>query len=81
MALNSATLISAIKLRMKNELGYDLAQATKASPMDIMIEETIKHIQSFATVNSTVAVVSVGGVTTGPGVSGPGTGTAIGTIL
>lgn len=32
-------------------------------------------IVSYITLNATVTVISVSGVTTGPGVSGPGTGT------
>lgn len=40
----------------------------------------VAHIQLNAVVSSNVAVVSVGGVTTGGGVSGPGTGTAVGTV-
>lgn len=40
----------------------------------------VLHIQTNAVVQSTVAVASVSGVTTGPGASGPGTGTASGTV-
>jgi hypothetical protein len=40
----------------------------------------VSYIIANATVTSNVTVTSVSGVTTGPGVSGPGTGTATGTI-
>lgn len=40
----------------------------------------VTYIQTNAVVSSNVAVTSVSGVTTGAGVSGPGTGTATGTI-
>lgn len=43
-------------------------------------EKVVQHIQSFAVVTSTVTVISVAGVTTGAGISGPGTGTATGTV-
>lgn len=40
----------------------------------------VEYIQTNATVASTVLVASVSGVTVGGGVSGPGAGTATGTI-
>ena len=40
----------------------------------------VTYIQAHAQVASTVAVTSVSGVTVGAGVSGPGAGTATGTI-
>lgn len=40
----------------------------------------VAFIQTNAVVTSTVVVTSVAGVTSGPSVSGPGTGTATGTI-
>jgi hypothetical protein len=40
----------------------------------------VAYIIANAIVTSNVVVTSVSGVTTGPGVSGPGTGTATGTI-
>ncbi len=40
----------------------------------------VAYIQTNAVLTSTVTVASVTGVTSGPSVSGPGTGTATGTI-
>ena len=48
--------------------------------VDTICEKVIQHIITSAVVNSNVIVTSVSGVTTGPSVSGPGTGTASGTI-
>lgn len=40
---------------------------------EAVAEQTVAHIQAAGE----VVVISVGGVTTGPGVSGPGTGTIL----
>lgn len=63
------------------------AQQGPAQDMTIQDDENLKlatalitYITANAVVNATVAVTSVSGVTTGAGVSGPGTGTASGTI-
>jgi hypothetical protein len=45
-----------------------------------VVSAEIPHLVSNILVGTTVAVVSVSGVTTGPGVSGPGAGTGTGTI-
>lgn len=42
--------------------------------------DVVTEITTNAVVPSVVAVTSVGGVTTGVGTSGPGTGTATGTV-
>jgi hypothetical protein len=48
--------------------------------IEAICEGVVEYIQANAQVNTTVAVASVGGVTTGPSASGPGTGTGSGTI-
>jgi hypothetical protein len=81
MAMNSATLKTAIKSRLTSS-GFDFgASQCKADEfVDIICEEIILHITNFAVVTSTVIVASVSGVTTGPGISGPGSGSATGTV-
>lgn len=76
MALNAPTLIATIEGKLTAE-GFDLNYAGSKTKkfIDIIITEVIKHITTQGTV--TVTVTSVSGVTTGPGVSGPGTGTGI----
>jgi len=48
--------------------------------MQALCAGIILEIQTNAQVMTTVTVASVSGVVTGPGVSGPGAGTGIGTI-
>lgn len=55
-------------------------RAYRVSMMKAMCGAFVQHIQTNAQVTANVTVVSVSGVTTGPGVSGPGTGSATGTI-
>jgi hypothetical protein len=82
MPLSGNILSTAIKARLDAELGMDLSNSyNKVSEfVDILSTEIINHIKLNAVVSSSVAVLSVAGVTTGPGISGPGTGTATGTI-
>lgn len=82
MALNATILANAIKTRLTVELQMDLTnQYCKIDEfVNIISSEIINHIKTYAVVTSNVVVTSVTGVTTGPGVSGPGTGTATGTI-
>lgn len=56
------------------------ASALAKGVANILGPKVVEHIQNNAVVSSTVTVTSVSGVTTGGGVSGPGTGTATGTI-
>lgn len=55
--------------------------AYRIQMMEAMCGAIVLHIQTFAIVNSSVAVIAVSGVTTGLGLSGPGTGTGTGTIV
>jgi hypothetical protein len=55
-------------------------RANIKNSLEALADAIISHIQTAAVVSSTVAVTSVSGVTTGVGVSGPGAGTATGTI-
>lgn len=82
MALNAATLASAIKTRLESEEGFDLSDeyCKTGGVIDIIAEEIVSHITNNAVVSSTVSVTSVSGVTVGAGVSGPGAGTATGTV-
>lgn len=55
-------------------------QAYATAAMEAMCAGIIQEIQLNAVVTATVAVPSVSGVTPGGGISGPGTGTATGTV-
>ena len=81
MALVDATLSAALQaidtqMLAAAETGTPWTSAQYRDAMAAALDTQTKT----ATVNSTVAVTSVMGVTTGGGVSGPGTGTATGTI-
>jgi hypothetical protein len=81
MAMNASTLKTAIKGRLTSTgFNFGSSQCKADEFVDIMCEEIISHITNFAVVSASVTVASVSGVTTGPGVSGPGAGTATGTI-
>lgn len=82
MPLSASILATAIKTRLTNELQMDLTnQYCKVDEfVDIISTEIINHIKANAVVSSNVTVASVSGVTVGAGVSGPGAGTATGTI-
>lgn len=60
----------------------DLATKAPATSkfVEILSEQIITHFKTFGVINSNVAVTSVSAVTPGPGISGPGVGTAVGTI-
>lgn len=73
-------------------VGNDMGDAIKAA-IDGVSDKTdrsalfraigtaiVTYIQGHAQVASTVVVTNVSGVTTGPGTSGPGAGTATGTV-
>jgi hypothetical protein len=81
MAMDSTVLAAALKAKVlaKNpafeEVGNDMDWLFEA-----VAEGVVEHIQTFATVGTTVAVASVSAVTPGPSASGPGTGTGTGTI-
>lgn len=79
MAMNKTVLATAIvnKIKARNA-DADIALLTPY--WEDIADAIIEHIKTNAVVNSMVAVTSVSGVTTGPGVSGPGTGTALGAI-
>ena len=66
----------------ESKLSQDELSKIKAY-YNTLATDIVSHITTFAeipSVASTVTVVSVSGVTTGPGASGPGTGTASGTV-
>lgn len=82
MAMSSNVLAADIKARVASKnadfaskIGDDLDWLFEA-----MAEAVISHIQTYATVATTVTVTSVSGVTVGAGVSGPGTGSGSGSI-
>lgn len=95
-----ATLIAKLKAAFQDDIPPTLDPASRAkieenwTKLADVISETmidvVTHIQTQAVVNSllsspAVTVASVGGVTTGPGLSGPGAGVlnnpaAVGTI-
>lgn len=77
MALNASTTASAIV----SALGLTGAEATAATAKwTTILSALFTRIAADAVVTASVAVVSVSGVTPGGGVSGPGAGTATGTI-
>jgi len=82
MALSSARLAASIKAKAAAK--NDAFAANIGDSMDWLFESAaeafVEEMQGFAQVASSVTVISVAGVTTGPGISGPGTGTATGTI-
>jgi hypothetical protein len=82
MALSGARLGASIKAKVaaKNDQ-FDAMIGDKMDWLfDAIGEAVIEEVQAYAQVVSTVTVISVSGVTTGAGISGPGTGTATGTI-
>lgn len=74
MALDKATLIASLTTIFSDLTGKTAAQQAQA------VADAIDIYVKTGTIATTVAVVSVSGVTTGPGVSGPGAGTGTGTI-
>jgi hypothetical protein len=82
MALSGARLGASIKAKVAAK--NDQFDAMIGDDMDWLFEAigeaVVAEIQTYAQVVSTVTVASVSGVTTGPSLSGPGTGTATGTI-
>lgn len=82
MALSSARFAAAIKAKAasKNPAFAENIGNSMDWLFESIAEAGIEEILGFAQVTSTVSVVSVAGVTPGPGISGPGTGTATGTI-
>jgi len=76
MAMNAATLKTAIKDRIEDELKINLSEAVPAT-LDIILEEIIKHIQNFAVTKTAVATtVTTAGVLTPPtAVASTGIGT------
>ena len=80
MAMNAALLSADILARWKADpaCGFSSPLSTAQNAIlkaqaDAIAAAMIAHVTAFAVV--TVTVASVGGVTTGAGVSGPGTGT------
>ena len=77
MAMSSEVLAEAIKNKVIEKNPDLAAQFGTNVDMDYLFsaiaEAVVEHITTFAQV--TVAVASVSGVTTGVGVSGPGSGT------
>ena len=55
-------------------------QATMKSGFETLYTSDTTYLTTNAVIPSTVVVASVSGVTTGPGVSGPGEGTGTGTL-
>lgn len=79
MALSSTVLSALIKSKA-DVYKADLDHAPEGWFIDIVAEAIVEHITSSAVVTSTVVVASVSGVTAGVAVSGPGAGTATGTV-
>ena len=80
MAMTTAGLKSAILTEMTTQLGAAQDDTKRQLFADAIATAVVNYIKNNAAVSSTVTVTSVSGVTTGAGVSGPGAGTATGTI-
>lgn len=74
MALNGTVLKTLIKAKVEAATGNPMP-AVSEEVWGAVAEAIVEHIVTSGQV--TVAVVSVSGVVTGPGVSGPGTGTGV----
>lgn len=84
MALSETRLGNAIAAKVLAATGGGTPSqadidATKAIWTDIA-KEILDEFKNFAQVQSTVTVTNVSGVVSGPSTSGPGAGTATGTI-
>ncbi len=79
MALNKTGLKNSIKT-MLEELNAEKDQETGIEKFATNLSNAIDTFIKTATVSTTVTVTSVSGVTTGPGVSGPGAGTGAGSL-
>lgn len=81
MAMSGSVLGVALKNAMSiSPNPGESMEAFRTRLFAAMGDAIVAHITSFAQVSSNVVVSSVTAVTPGPGVSGPGTGTATGTI-
>ncbi len=76
---NIVNALMAAGLLNPNSIGSD-QYAQIVAGWEAIGTAIVTYIQTKAIVNSVVTVASVGGVTPGTGMSGPGTGTAQGTI-
>lgn len=74
MVMNPTALRASIITKIEAATGNILPDVA-TTVWQAVAEAVIEHIVTFGQV--TVAVASVSGVTTGPGVSGPGAGTGI----
>ena len=79
MALNANVLANLIKTNVEAATGNPMPSISQ-TVWQAVADAIVQHITTAAVVTSTVAVASVSGVTVGAGVSGPGAGTATGTI-
>ena len=86
MAMNAGSagvggLADEIYQGLNAEFGADPAvDADRQAYCNVIAAAIITHIQTNATISTTVAVTNVSGVTSGAGTSGPGAGTGTGTI-
>lgn len=72
MAMTGLGMKSAVKAAWESATGQPMPAAAESVWLAVC-GAIVTYIQT----NAQVAVVSVSGVTTGPGVSGPGTGTVL----
>ncbi len=87
MTMSGAGLTAALKPVIKSEIesAFEILNAAQLDTLAQALANAIgsivvSYVTANAVVTSTVIVTSVSGVSTGPGVSGPGLGTASGTI-
>lgn len=72
-----ALTFAAIKQRYIDEMDASFGPAEDASKRDDAAEFSANVLLNVLTLDTQVSVTSVSGVTTGPSVSGPGTGSLI----
>lgn len=82
MALNHTTCAQAVVAAIHAVKPLTVGETVIAEQMwGTIINAIFTHIKANMQVNSTVAVTSVSGVTTGGGVSGPGAGTTTSGVI
>lgn len=80
MALNKTVLGALMKAKIDLVPFNSDPNVYRTKLMEAMADAIITHFTTAAVISSTVTVASVSAVTPGAGVSGPGAGTATGTI-
>lgn len=78
MTITGAGLFAQVKADLDAKFGSPTSAQLQEDVLKTMCTSIVNYIKTNAVVAGPVAVASVGGVTPGGGVSGPGTGTLSG---